>query len=103
MLPSIVAGTCDGFAGPLGHCNTREVTPSTVLPSGLYETTHLLGLPDPGLADVHAGDLPVLLPTETVLAVLEYKMTPLFPAPFILLMRIVVCLPGRNPPPIPPP
>src|SRR5437868_5684635 len=66
MLPSSTLGTCDGFGAPPGHCNARDVTPSNVLPAGEYETMQPFGVPMPGLADVHAGALPVLLPTERV-------------------------------------
>lgn len=51
MLPSIVAGTCDGLAGPLGHCNWRDgmlMVPEAnvdAAPLTLYVTMQLLGLP----------------------------------------------------------
>ena len=53
-LPSITLGTSAGFAAPPGHCKGRDVTPSSAVPPGLYETMQLLGVPDPMLADALA-------------------------------------------------
>src|SRR6266705_5507513 len=43
-LPGMVAGTCVGVGEPPGHRSAGEVTPLTVLPSGLY--TSMLSLPE---------------------------------------------------------
>jgi len=67
MLPSMVAGTCVGLAAPPGHCSTRDgtlpVATDDALPSTLYETTQLFGVPDPGEAEVHAAELPAFAVT----------------------------------------
>ena len=75
MFPSSVAGTCEGFAEPLGHCNARDATAPVAtddrVPSILKDTTQPLGLPFPEDAVAQAEDLPLLEVTPTLEEVLK--------------------------------